>query len=90
MRLAFTDDADFSLMSPQPLKITDIAHQCAIGVDEEGTEASAATAVVAGASAGTAAKPIELTLDRPFWYVIHDVATRVPLFVGHVASPTAS
>lgn len=90
MQLAFTDAADFSLMSPQPLKITDIAHQCTIGVDEEGTEASAATAVVVSASAGTNAKPIELTLDRPFWYVIHDVATRVPLFIGYVANPTAS
>lgn len=90
MQLAFTDDADFSLMSPQSLEITDIAHQCTIGVDEEGTEASAATAVVIGpTSAGPPQNTIELTLDRPFWYVIHDVPTRVPLFVGYVADPTA-
>lgn len=87
MRLAFTDAADFSLLSSQSPKITDIAHQCTIGVDEEGTEASAATAVVTGASAGAPTQPIELTLDRPFWYVIHDVSTRVPLFVGYVADP---
>ncbi|WP_188897325.1 serpin family protein [Microlunatus endophyticus] len=90
MELAFSDSADFSLMSPQPLKITDIAHQCTIGVDEEGTEASAATAVVLDASSGSSARPIEITLDRPFWYVIHDLATKVPLFVGYLADPTAS
>lgn len=90
MQRAFTDQADFSLMSPYPLMITDIEHQCTIGVDEQGTEATAATAVVATGTAGTKAKPIEVSLDRPFWYVIHDIATKVPLFVGHVADPTAS
>lgn len=91
MQLAFTDVADFSLMSPKPLEISDIAHQCTIGVDEEGTEASAATAVVEIGTAGRRSpKPIEVTLDRPFWYVIHDVATKVPLFVGYVADPTAA
>jgi len=88
MQLAFTDGADFSLMSPQPLKIADIAHQCTIGVDEEGTEASAATAVVVDSVAGSSARPIEIILDRPFWYVIHDLATKVPLFVGYLADPT--
>ena len=91
MPTVLTDDADFSgLTGDAPLLITDVVHQGWIAVDEQGTEASAATAVVAAET--SAARPedrIELRLDRPFWYVIHDVPTRTPLLAGRVGDPTS-
>lgn len=76
---------------PEPLLVTSVIHQARISVDEHGTEAAAATAVVgvAGAAPGPPTKPLEFTVDRPFLYVIHDTTTRAPLFLGRVSDPTA-
>jgi serpin B len=68
--------------------VSDALHQATIGIDEEGTEATAATAVIGGRGAGPV-EALKIVLDRPFYLVIHDLETRVPLFVGHVADPTA-
>jgi serpin B len=57
-------------------------------VDEQGTEAAAATAVVAGVVSAPMVD-LELTVDRPFLVVLHDVATGTPLFLGRVDDPTA-
>ncbi len=82
--------ADFSRMSPEgkSLYIQDVIHEAFISVDEEGTEAAAATAVVVGA---TAAPPegVELTVDRPFLFVIRDTETGAILFMGRVLDPNA-
>lgn len=87
MGVAFGAAADFRAMTDDAdLAITDVLHQTFIAVDESGTEAAAATAVVMGETA----MPVishELVLDRPFLYVIHDVAHGTPLFVGRVADP---
>ena len=55
-----------------------------------GTEAAAATAVVMEVDAGISAdasKPIELRVDRPFLFFIHNRATGAILFMGRVANP---
>lgn len=94
MRLPFDGGAaDFTAMSDlaakEGLHIADVLHQVFIAVDEDGTEAAAATAVVvAGTSAP--ARMVEFTVDRPFLFVIHDVAHRTPLFLGRVVDPTAT
>lgn len=81
--------ADLDAMTPDPndFYLTAVLHQAFIAVDEEGTEAAAATAAVAGATS----MPIrdELVVDRPFLFVIHDVAHGTPLFLGRVTDPTA-
>jgi serpin B len=76
---------------PEPLLVTSVIHQARISVDEHGTEAAAATAVVAvaGAAPGPPSQPLKFTVDRPFLYVIHDTTTRAPLFLGRVGDPTA-
>lgn len=80
--------ADYSGMTTQEqVYISDALHQATIGIDEEGTEATAATAVMGGRGAGPV-ESLKVVLDRPFYLVIHDLETRVPLFVGHVADPT--
>lgn len=89
MPTAFSDGADLSAMSvADRLKISAVLHQAFVAVDEQGTEAAAATAAVVRALA--APQPaVTLTVDRPFVFVVHDVATATPLFVGRVADPSA-
>jgi serpin B len=85
---AFGGGADFSPMSPtDPLYVHDVLHQAFIAVDEAGTEAAAATAVVMDEASGVLGGH-ELVLDRPFLFVVHDIAHGTPLFVGRVADPS--
>lgn len=85
MPTAFTSAADFSGMSRAvDLFISRVVHEAFIAVDEFGTEAAAATAVVMERSS----VPTSVSADRPFLYVIHHVATGTPLFIGRVADPT--
>lgn len=83
--------ADFTLLEAQQsggLYISEIRHKTYIRVDEKGTEAAAATAVIIDRSAGHADQ--ELVLDRPFLYGIMDLSTGTPLFVGILEDPTDS
>jgi serpin B len=88
MAVAFGDGADFRGMTTDThLAITDVLHQTYVAVDEAGTEAAAATAVVVGETSMPVSRH-ELVLDRPFLYVVHDTAHGTPLFVGRVADPS--
>jgi serpin B len=88
MAVAVGDDADFGAMTADAdLAITDVLHQTFVAVDEAGTEAAAATAVVMGETALPVTQH-ELVLDRPFVFVIHDTAHGTPLFMGRVADPS--
>lgn len=80
--------ADFTGMSDEErLHISRVLHEATITVDEDGTEAAAATAVVMGVTGAPAEPPVEVVADRPFLFVVHDVATATPLFIGRVADP---
>jgi serpin B len=82
------DAADYSGMTDDAdLYISAALHQATIAVDEEGTEATAATAIIAGTTSAPA-PALTLVLDRPFFLVIHDVESRIPIFLGRVADPT--
>jgi serpin B len=82
------DAADFHPMTSEDLQlfIAAVLHQGFIAVDEEGTEAAAATAVVAQVTSMPLTE--QFHVDRPFLYVIHDVAHGTPLFLGRVLDPT--
>jgi serpin B len=80
------DNADFSAIGPG-LQIGQATHQAWIKVDEEGTEAAAATVVGFRVSA-TVPPEIQLHADRPFAFVLLHKPTGVPLFVGRVADPS--
>ena len=88
MRTAFTDAADFSPMTAEErLLISAVLHQGFIAVDEQGTEAAAATAVIASiTSAPAVVVPFEV--DRPFLFVVHDTELGAPLFAGRVNDPS--
>lgn len=69
------------------LHLTHVLHEATITVDEDGTEAAAATGVVVGVTSAPPEPPAEVVLDRPFLFVVHDVETGTPLFVGRVTDP---
>ncbi len=84
--------ADFSGIArpPRPedrLAISEAFHKAFVRVDEEGTEAAAATAVVMMRGAGAPMPAPEIRFDRPFLFEIVDVATGAILFIGRVDDP---
>jgi serpin B len=92
MPLAFADEADFSgITAAQRLRIDEVVHQAYIDVNEAGTEAAAATAVVMTAAARFARPepPVEMIVDRPFRFAITDLRSGLPLFLGRVSDPAA-
>lgn len=86
MPTAFTPRADFTAMSADSaLSIDNVVHETFIAVDEKGTEAAAATAVIIRPP--SIPQGPQFFVDRPFLYVIHDRFTGVPLFIGRVHDP---
>lgn len=76
--------ADFSGMDgTKNLSISDAFHKAFVLVNENGTEAAAATGVVIGVTS----LPPRVTVDRPFIFLIRDIATNTTLFVGRVIDP---
>ncbi len=89
MPTAFSEnDADFLEMTDDDLflYISAVLHQAFIAVDEEGTEAAAATAVVMSETSAPIYESFHV--DRPFLFVIHDVEHSTPLFIGRVTDPS--
>jgi serpin B len=85
---AFSGSADFSGMTgSQELSISGVVHKAFISVDEEGTEAAAATGI--GMPASAPQEHVELIIDRPFVFLIRDSETGAILFVGRVVNPAA-
>ncbi|MFY1672682.1 serpin family protein [Plantactinospora sp. WMMB334] len=86
MPTAFSSRADFTAMSTEPaLCIDDVVHETFIAVDEKGTEAAAASAVIIRPP--SIPQGPQFFVNRPFVYVIHDRLTGVPLFLGRVHDP---
>jgi len=79
--------ANFSRMDgTTSLYISSALHKAFVDVNEEGTEAAAATAVVIGATSAPG-QSYTITLDHPFLFLIRDNATGTLLFVGRMADP---
>ncbi len=86
------DKADLSKMgtteSGEPIYISLVRQKAVVKVDEEGTEAAAVTEVaVAECCALVTEEPIDVFFNRPFLYMIMDMDTQIPLFVGIVDNP---
>ena len=87
MPVAFSESADFSGMTGnRDLFIADVVHKAFVSVDEAGTEAAAATAVVMAMTA-VPDTPVEVTVDHPFIFLIRDIETDTILFVGRIVNP---
>jgi serine protease inhibitor len=86
---AFSRQADFSgITEAEQLRISAVAHKAYVDVDEQGTEAAAATAVTLHAMAMMRPPPpVTMIVDRPFLFAIIHTPTGLPLFVGQVSHP---
>jgi serpin B len=81
--------ADFSGMDgTRELYLQDVLHKAFVSVDEEGTEAAAATAVVVGVTSAPM-EPITVNIDSPFIFLIRDMETGSILFLGRVLDPAS-
>jgi len=84
MPVAFTGDADFSGMTGgRELFISQVVHKAFVSVDEAGTEAAAATAVIMKVTA-LPTTPVEFRANNPFVFLIRDIETGSLLFMGRV------
>jgi serpin B len=102
MKEAFDGNkADFSGMAPRKTMLADgnlyisaVIHKAYVDVDEEGTEAAAATAVVHRAMSGAPVRhplpPILFRVDHPFMFLIRDNRSGSILFIGRVTNPNPS
>lgn len=87
---AFSDAADFTGMAPKEelIQLAEAFHKAFIEVNEKGTEAAAATAIVGRAgSAMPTDDPIEVNVDRPFLFMVRDTQSGAILFMGRVTNP---
>lgn len=91
MKKAFTSAADFSGINggEDPLVISQVVHQAFVDVNEEGTEAAAATGVDITLGAASSARPPlpVFRADHPFVFAIRDLRTGVILFLGRMFKP---
>ncbi|KAF3423284.1 hypothetical protein E2986_12788 [Frieseomelitta varia] len=80
----FSHDANFKRISSVPLMVNKILHKAVIEINEEGTEAAAATAVHLRLRRSMANELEQFLVDRPFMFVIEYKPKNVPLFIGSV------
>ncbi len=86
------ENADFGNMTENEdrLVISNVIHQARVEVDEDGTEAAAATAVVMMLTSsihGHYEEPIDFICNRPFLFIIHEKIQNNVLFIGKLADP---
>lgn len=85
---AFGDAADFSGMSDVPMRIDEVLQKARVQVDEDGTRAAAATALIMKAMAMQETEPpVEMTVNRPFVFVIADSQSGAVCFAGAIENP---
>ncbi len=88
MESAFSQGANFSNMTSAQVAINEVKHKTFVEVNEEGTEAAAATSVgVAFTSAQMPQEPFQMIVDRPFFCAIRDNQTGTVLFMGSIREP---
>ena len=80
--------ADFTGMTEEnELFISDVLHKATIIMDEQGTEAAAASAVIMGIKAMMPEEPVDLVINRPFMFFIRHLPTNSIIFMGRVTHP---
>ena len=82
-------EADFSAMTEDEVAIDSVIHNTVLRVDEESTQAAAATSVIMTTRAVPLdpVRPFEMVLDRPFFVVIRHAESGTIVFLGYVADP---
>ncbi|TVU46164.1 hypothetical protein EJB05_05683, partial [Eragrostis curvula] len=90
LQLPFSEEADLSEFvdaEAQDLYVSSVLHKSFVEVNEEGTEAAAATAVLFTVDSLDISLPTDFVADHPFLFIIREDTTGVVLFAGHVVNP---
>jgi serpin B len=87
MGIAFGSRADFSAMCDMPSYISKVIHKTFVEVNEEGTEAAAATVVTMAKAVMMPQETFRMVVDRPFFCAIRDDRTGALLFMGSIVEP---
>ena len=86
MEVAFEPKADFSGIGDN-LALSEVKHKTFVEVNEEGTEAAAATSVGITLTSAPSEQPFQMNVDRPFFCAIRDNQTGTVLFMGSIVNP---
>lgn len=84
----YNDGGLVGIANDPRLVIDQVIHEAFVAMDEDGTEAAAATVVLAYPTSGPAVAPVPVVLDRPFLYRIIDDTSGATLFMGQITDPT--
>lgn len=87
MATAFSNNADFSNLSPEPVKIGFVVQDAQVQVDERGTEASAASGAGLRPTAVEAPPPVSVVFNHPYLFLVRDPSTGTVLFEAQVTDP---
>jgi serpin B len=89
MGIAFSNGANFKgINETKPLAISEVRHASFLSVDEEGTEAAAATSVgIRALAMRVEPPPFHMVVDHPFFVAIRDESNGQILFTGTIAEP---
>ena len=85
----FEDGQLMGVANDPTLRLDVALHEAFVAMDEEGTEAAAATVLVAAAVSAPLEPPVPVVLDRPFLFRIFDGQSGATLFLGRILDPTA-
>lgn len=90
LQRSFSEEAEFNFFesSGEPIFLSECFHKVFIRVDEEGTEAAAATALVSRASCMPPKDIVDVVVDRPSIVALTDLKSGLHLFVGKLVDPT--
>merc|ERR1712012_1436962 len=82
---------DLDDISDEPLYVSDVLHKAQVKINEEGSEAAAATAVIVNTRSGGPRfqHQREFRVDQPFVFIINDNANKLPLFIGRIINPSS-
>ncbi|KAL6614448.1 hypothetical protein ACP70R_036718 [Stipagrostis hirtigluma subsp. patula] len=75
---------------PDPLFVSGVYHECFVEVNEEGTEATAATGLQPVATCGRPPPSVDFVADHPFMFLIKEDVSGVVVFAGQVVNPSIS
>merc|ERR1711913_135451 len=82
------DEADFSRISEETLRVSNVLHETRVEVTEEGSEAAGITGAVLDLRASVSHSH-EVNVNRPFVFVIQDRKNNILLFIGKVVNPSS-
>jgi serine protease inhibitor len=88
VRTVFTDDANLSGISDDPLAVQAVIHETVLKIDEQGLEGAAATAVMMRALSFNPEQPVEVDVDRPFLLLVRHAESGVVYFSARVVDPS--